>query len=140
MPTENTSLKNVTPAGDSNTTHEMVIGKSNTYQRPLLIVAGSLLALLVLIAVAGTSVDQHLQSSTHEITKGAEALSDYQADSANLALTKDIFGESNRGKKWNRMKKLIRSSCISYHWYLLSYNLYLLPSFIYISSRVSVFK
>ena len=92
MPTENTSLKNTTPAGDSNTTNEMVIGKINTYQRTFLIVAGSLLALLVLITVADTSGGQHLQSSTHEIAKGAMALADYQVDSANSALNSDIFG------------------------------------------------
>merc|ERR1719491_1257632 len=70
----------------------MIIGKSNTYQRTFLIVAGSLLALLVLIAVAGTSGGQHLKSSRHEIADSAVALADYQLDSANLALTKDIFG------------------------------------------------
>jgi len=53
MTTENTSLKITTPAGDSNTTNEMVIGKINTYHRTFLIVASSSLALLVLIAVAG---------------------------------------------------------------------------------------
>merc|ERR1712161_12872 len=87
-----TSLKNTTPTGDSNTINRMVIGKSNTYQRSYLIVASSLLALLVLIAVAGTSGGQHLQSSVPEIAKGAVALADYQVDSTNLALTKDIFG------------------------------------------------
>jgi len=92
MPTENTSLKNTTPVGDSNTTNEMVIGKINTYQRTFLIVAGSLLALLVLIAVAGPSGGQHLQSSADKIAEDAVALADYQVDSANLALTKDIFG------------------------------------------------
>mmetsp|Transcript_58518 Transcript_58518/g.67480 ORF Transcript_58518/g.67480 Transcript_58518/m.67480 type:complete len:125 (-) Transcript_58518:466-840(-) len=92
MPTENTSLKNTTPAGDSNTTNEMVMGKINNYQRTFLIVAGSLLALLVLIAVAGTSGGQHLQSSSDKIAEDAVALADYQVDSANLALTKDIFG------------------------------------------------
>jgi len=92
MPTENTSLKNTAPAGDSNTTNEMVMGKINNYQRTFLIVAGSLLALLVLVAVAGTNGDQHLQSSTHKIAEGGVALADYQVDSANLALTKDIFG------------------------------------------------
>jgi len=70
----------------------MIIGESNTYQRNFLIVAGSLLALLVLIAVAGTSGGQQLQSSEYEIAEGAVALTDYQVDSANLALTKDIFG------------------------------------------------
>jgi len=92
MPNENTSLKNVTQGGDSNTTHEMVIGKLNTYQRTFLIVAGSLLALLVLIAVVDTSGGQHLQSSTVEIFEGAVALADYEVDSVNLGLTKDIFG------------------------------------------------
>jgi len=91
MPTENTSLKNITPAGDSNSANEMVIGKVNTYQRSCLIVAGSLLALLVLIAVAGTSGGQHSQLSTYEITEGGVSLADYLVDSANLALTKDIF-------------------------------------------------
>merc|ERR1712194_893289 len=81
-----------TPAGDSTTTNEMVIGKSNTHQRTFLIVIGSLLALLALIAVASTSGGNHLQSSTHGIAEGAVALADYQVDSANLALTMDIFG------------------------------------------------
>jgi len=84
MPTENTSLKNTAPAGDSNTTNEMVMGKINNYQRTFLIVGGSLLALLVLIAVAGTSSIQHLQSSVYEITEGAVTLQDYQGDSANF--------------------------------------------------------
>jgi len=92
MSTENTTLKNVIPAGASNATNEMVVGKSNTNQRSLLIVAGSVLALLVWIAVAGTSGGQHLQSSAHEIAKDAVALEDYQVDSANLALATDIFG------------------------------------------------
>ena len=60
MSTENTSLKNTTPGGDSTTFNELVIGKINTYQRPLMIVAGSLLALLVLVALAGKSGGQHL--------------------------------------------------------------------------------
>merc|ERR1712194_276536 len=90
--TENTSLKITTPDGNSTTTSEMVIGKSNTYQRTFLIVTGSLLALLVLIVVAGTSGGQHLQSSTHEMPDGAVALEAYKVDSTNLALTKDIFG------------------------------------------------
>jgi len=91
MPTEKTSLTNITPAGDSNTTNEMVIGKIKTYQRSFLIVAGSLLALLVLIAVTGTSGGQLLQSSAQEIAEGAMAPADNEVDSANLALTKDIF-------------------------------------------------
>merc|ERR1712238_333885 len=72
--------------------NEMVIGKIKTYQQSFLIVAGSLLALLVLIAVTGTSGGQHLQSSANEIAEDAVALADYQADSAISALTKDIFG------------------------------------------------
>jgi len=91
MSTENTSLKNTIPAGDSKTTNEMVIGKINTYQRTFLIVAGSLLALLVLIAAAGTSGGQHLQSSVHEIAEDAMALADYQVDSTNLAHTNNII-------------------------------------------------
>jgi len=93
MPTEHTSLKITAPAGDSTTTNELVIGKSNTYQRIFLIVAGSLLASLVLISVVGTSGGHYLQSSTaHEISKGAVAFVDYQVDSTNVALTKNIFG------------------------------------------------
>jgi len=76
MANENTLLKNTTPVGDSNTTNEMVIGKTNTYHRTFLIVAGSLLALLVLIAGAGTSSGQYLQSSVNEIAEGDAALAD----------------------------------------------------------------
>merc|ERR1712238_383450 len=80
-------------AGDSNTTNEIVIGKINTYQRSFLIVAGSLLALLVLIANAGTSGGQHLTSSEAEIAQGgAGTLVEYQADTTDFALNKDIFG------------------------------------------------
>eukprot|EP00751_Fragilariopsis_kerguelensis_P006248 CAMPEP_0170780366 /NCGR_PEP_ID=MMETSP0733-20121128/13549_1 /TAXON_ID=186038 /ORGANISM="Fragilariopsis kerguelensis, Strain L26-C5" /LENGTH=130 /DNA_ID=CAMNT_0011124177 /DNA_START=70 /DNA_END=462 /DNA_ORIENTATION=- len=92
MPTEITSLMNTTPAGDRNTSTEVVIEKTNTYQRTFLIAAGSLLAFLVLIAVAGTSGGQHLQSSTHEDAVGALVLADFKVDSANLALTENIFG------------------------------------------------
>jgi len=92
MATENTSLKDTTPAGDSNTSTEMVIGKINTYQRTFLIVAGSILALLVVIAVAGASGDQHLQSTAYENVDGAVVHLDYQVDSASLALTKNVFG------------------------------------------------
>jgi len=102
MPTEKTSFQNTTPAGDSSTTNEMVIGKINTYQRTFLIVAGSLLTLLVLIAVADTRRGQHLQSSANEIADGAVALAEYQVDTANSALEMDIFGMSaNSGnEKW----------------------------------------
>jgi len=92
MPTENTSLKNATPAGDSNTTNEMVTGKMNTYQQTFLIFAGSLLTLLVWIAVTGKSGDQHSKSSAQEIATDAGALADYQVDTSNLVLSKDIFG------------------------------------------------
>ena len=114
-PSENTSLKTTTPAGDSNTTYEMVVGKSNTYQHTFLIVAGSLLALPVLIAGAGTIGGQYLQLLSHEIAKGAMALADYQVDSANLELTEDIFvladnSKNDEGEIWNGIKDLIWSS------------------------------
>merc|ERR1711865_448471 len=70
----------------------MVIEKGNTYQRSYLIVAASLLSLLVLIVVAGTSGGQHLQSSANEFAKDAVTVADYPADSAMSALTKDVFG------------------------------------------------
>ena len=68
MPTEQTHLKNVTPAGNSNSTDEtVVIGNGNTYQHPFFVVAGSLLVtFLVLIAVADKSSVQHLTSSAYE--------------------------------------------------------------------------
>merc|ERR1711865_976236 len=69
----------------------MVIEKGNTYQRSYLIVAASLLSLLVLIVVAGTSGGQHLQSSANEFAKDAVTVADYPADSAMSTLTKDIF-------------------------------------------------
>jgi len=92
MPTENTSLKNITPAGDCNSTAGTVVGKSNTYQRPFLIVANSLLVVLVLIAVAGKSGGQHLKSSAYEFAEGTSALTDYHVDSTNLATIDNIFG------------------------------------------------
>ena len=103
MPNESTSLKNTTQVGDSNTANEMVIGKINTYQRTFLIVTASLLALLLLIVITGTSSGQYLQSSGHEIAEGAVSLTDYQAGFANLALMEDIFGsgavsENDEGK------------------------------------------
>jgi len=93
MSNENTSLKIATPAADSKTTHEIVIGKNITFQRPLLIVASSLLALLVLVAIAGKSGGQNLLSSAYETDAGAGAgaLADYQVDTANYELAKDIF-------------------------------------------------
>mmetsp|Transcript_31280 Transcript_31280/g.35006 ORF Transcript_31280/g.35006 Transcript_31280/m.35006 type:complete len:141 (-) Transcript_31280:190-612(-) len=92
MSTENTSLKIATQDEDSNSAQKMSIDKRSIYQNPFFIIASSLLALLVLVAVAGTNGDQHLQSSTHKIAEGGVALADYQVDSTNLALTKDIFG------------------------------------------------
>jgi len=92
MPTENTSLKNTTPTGDSNTTNKMVIGKDSTYQRKFLILTGSLLALLVWIAVTNNNNGRHFNPSLHEIAEGADALADYQVDTVDLALAKDIFG------------------------------------------------
>mmetsp|Transcript_40521 Transcript_40521/g.45660 ORF Transcript_40521/g.45660 Transcript_40521/m.45660 type:complete len:158 (-) Transcript_40521:353-826(-) len=92
MPTEHTYLKNGSQAGDSNQTDEpVVIGKSNTYQRLILIVTGSFLALLVWIAVTSKNGGHYFKSSAQEIAKGAGALADYQVETANLALTKDIF-------------------------------------------------
>mmetsp|Transcript_5209 Transcript_5209/g.5786 ORF Transcript_5209/g.5786 Transcript_5209/m.5786 type:complete len:133 (+) Transcript_5209:84-482(+) len=92
MNAETYQNKKITRAEDSNSkTNGINMGKSNTYQRPLLIVASSLLVLLVLIAVAGKSADQHFKSSAQEIAKGAGALADFQLDSANLTLTQDIF-------------------------------------------------
>ena len=69
MNTETYQDKETTPTGDSNATNEMVIGKNNTYRRTFLIVAGSLLALLVLVAVEGKSGGQHLQPSAHVIAE-----------------------------------------------------------------------
>jgi len=69
--------KNITPAGDSNTSDDSVIVKGkNTYQSRFLIVAGSLLALLVVIAIAGPSGGQYLKSSIPDVmVEGTGALS-----------------------------------------------------------------
>mmetsp|Transcript_32015 Transcript_32015/g.35633 ORF Transcript_32015/g.35633 Transcript_32015/m.35633 type:complete len:137 (+) Transcript_32015:86-496(+) len=92
MNAETYQNKKITRAEDSNSkTNGINMGKSNTYQRPLLIVASSLLVLLVLIAVAGKSADQHFKSSAQEIIKGASALADNQVDTANSELNKAIF-------------------------------------------------
>jgi len=105
MPTENTSLKNITPAGDSNTTNEMVIGKSNTYQRTFLIVACSLLACNVLIVIAGKAAGYSIVY-TGGFVESAGAFAEYQVDIANTALSKDMFGvgavfETDESKKSN---------------------------------------
>ena len=76
MSNENTSLKNVTPVGDSNANYEMSVGKSITYQRTFLILAGSLLALFVLVVVGGESGGQHFKSSRWEIAKSVGAIAD----------------------------------------------------------------
>ena len=106
MLTEITHLKKVTPAGDSNTTDEKVIGKSNTYQRSFLIFAGSLLALNVLIVVAGKTAGYSIVY-TGGFAESAGALADYQVDTTNTALIKDSFGmgaasENVEGKTKNR--------------------------------------
>ena len=61
MSTENTSLKIVSQAVDSNISDDMVVGENSTYQRQFVIVAGSLLTLLVLLALADKSGGQHLK-------------------------------------------------------------------------------
>jgi len=100
MPTENTSLKITAPAGGSNPSVDIGILNCKSYQRPVLIAAGSLLTLAVWNTVPDMiSGGQHLQSSANEIAKDAVALADYQVDSANLALNKDIFGMSANSEK-----------------------------------------
>jgi len=64
MPTEITKLKNTTPAGDYDSTDELIIGKNNIYQLRFLVVAGSLLALLVLTVIAGNNGGRYLDSAT----------------------------------------------------------------------------
>ena len=92
LSTENTHLKNITPAAeDSNPSVE--IGHVTTYQRPLLIGAGSLIALLVWIAVSGKSGGHQLTPSAFEIVEDADTLANYQVDTAQSVLIKDIFGE-----------------------------------------------
>jgi len=113
MPTESTSLKNVSLAGDSTTTNEMAIGKSNTYQRTFLIVAGSLLTLLVWIAMAGKSAGHYFQSSEHEMADDAVALADYQVDSTNLALTNNIFGGAVSENKDGENQKKHKDTSVS---------------------------
>ena len=93
MNAETYQNKNITTAGDSKSkTDGIIMGNIITYQRPFFIVAGSLLALLVWIALVGKNDDQHFKLSEKEIAKRV----DYQVDNTNLALAKDIFGE---GKK-----------------------------------------
>mmetsp|Transcript_51836 Transcript_51836/g.52799 ORF Transcript_51836/g.52799 Transcript_51836/m.52799 type:complete len:113 (-) Transcript_51836:177-515(-) len=54
--------------------HTDIVKKSKTTRNQFLVVAGSLLALLVLIAAAGKSGGLHLKPSAHEIEEGADAL------------------------------------------------------------------
>mmetsp|Transcript_64075 Transcript_64075/g.71596 ORF Transcript_64075/g.71596 Transcript_64075/m.71596 type:complete len:121 (+) Transcript_64075:57-419(+) len=91
MFTENTHLKNVIPVGNSNTSDEMDIMKGNTYQRPLLIVAGFYLASLVLTAVACKTAGYSLVY-TGGFAESAGALANYQVDTTNVGLTKDVLG------------------------------------------------
>mmetsp|Transcript_1480 Transcript_1480/g.1640 ORF Transcript_1480/g.1640 Transcript_1480/m.1640 type:complete len:245 (-) Transcript_1480:279-1013(-) len=89
--TEATHLKNITPSiGDSDTSDEMVIVKgNNAYQHPFLIVAGSLLAFLVCIVVAGPSSGQYLKSSTPaDMAQGTGSLSKNEMHS-----NEDAFGD-----------------------------------------------
>ena len=112
--------KKVTTAVDSNSkTDGMNIGNSNTYQSHFLIAAGSVLTLLVLIALAGKGGVQQLSSIAYEMDDGTGALADYQVVTTNLARTEDIFGmhavsenEDSNGKICNRIKKLVWSSFI----------------------------
>jgi len=95
MNAETYQNKKITTAGDYNSkTDGMIIGKSNAYQRPFFIVAGSFLA-CVLVVLVGKYDDQHFNSPIKEIAEGASALVDYQVDNTNLALAKDIFGMNN---------------------------------------------
>mmetsp|Transcript_59567 Transcript_59567/g.66651 ORF Transcript_59567/g.66651 Transcript_59567/m.66651 type:complete len:167 (-) Transcript_59567:112-612(-) len=66
MPTENTSLKIATQDEDSNSAQKMSIDKRSIYQNPFFIIASSLLALLVLVAVTSQSGDQYLTPAEYE--------------------------------------------------------------------------
>jgi len=104
--TENTHLKNATPAAeDSNPSVVMGMVQGTTYQRPLLIGAGSLLTLLVWIAVAGKSGGHQLTPSAYEIAEGADTLANYQVNTVQSVLIKDIFGvdavsKNEEGRKY----------------------------------------
>ena len=84
--------------------------KNNTNPNCFLIIASSLLASLVLIAVVPKSVGQFL-SLSYEMDN---ALADYQADTSNLACFKDILGkngtsEYEKSKLWYYIKKSIQN-------------------------------
>ena len=112
--TETTHFKNISPAaGDSNPSGEIGIMEGNTYQRPVLIVAGSLLTLLVWIAMAGKSSDHQLTPSVYEIAEGADTVKNYQGNTAQSVFIKDIFGvdavsKNEEGKIGIRIKKIER--------------------------------
>eukprot|EP00751_Fragilariopsis_kerguelensis_P014387 CAMPEP_0170776720 /NCGR_PEP_ID=MMETSP0733-20121128/11339_1 /TAXON_ID=186038 /ORGANISM="Fragilariopsis kerguelensis, Strain L26-C5" /LENGTH=178 /DNA_ID=CAMNT_0011119757 /DNA_START=89 /DNA_END=626 /DNA_ORIENTATION=+ len=92
MTTESYQNTKSADTGDSTSKNdEVVIDNGNVNKRTFLITAGSLLALLLLV-VAGQNVGQDLSPAATEITRGASALSDYQVDTANSALTYNIFG------------------------------------------------
>eukprot|EP00751_Fragilariopsis_kerguelensis_P013287 CAMPEP_0170777208 /NCGR_PEP_ID=MMETSP0733-20121128/11642_1 /TAXON_ID=186038 /ORGANISM="Fragilariopsis kerguelensis, Strain L26-C5" /LENGTH=121 /DNA_ID=CAMNT_0011120363 /DNA_START=56 /DNA_END=421 /DNA_ORIENTATION=+ len=97
MFTENTHLKNVTPVGNSNTSDDMDMGKGNTYQHPLLIVAGISLATIVFTAVACKTAGYSLVY-TGGFAESAGGLTSNQVDTANLALTKDVFGLGDKSE------------------------------------------
>jgi len=89
MSTEKTHLKNDTQAGDSNPIDEMAIEKNNIYRHTFFIVASSLLALLVLVVVAGNRGDQDLASFAHKMEIGAGAI---DGKTSNSDLMLDIVG------------------------------------------------
>ena len=98
----------------------MFIDQTNTYQRPFLIIIGSLLALLVWVAVAGKNRDQHFKSSAQKIAEGAGVFVDYQVDTAISALAKDIFGlgtvsQNDKVTICKRIKKLLLSNFILFY-------------------------
>jgi len=92
MTTESYQNTKSADTGDTKSKNdEVVIDNGNANKRSFLIIAGSLLALLVLV-VAGQNVGQDLSSSANDIAQGASALADYQVVTANSLLSNDIFG------------------------------------------------
>jgi len=113
--TENTHLKNITTAGDLKpSSFKISIVQGNNYQRPGLIVAGSLLTLLLWIAVASKSSGDHqVKLSAYEMANGAGALTDYQGETTNSVLVKDIFGMGPISKNEDASTCCRRGSCNS---------------------------
>jgi len=99
MPTENTSLKNITPTGDFNSTDKLNIGKSSIYRHPFFIVAASLLAWLVLVAVAGKGGVHYSPSSAYGSDAGTLEVANYVATIDKSALMMDIFGTNANSEK-----------------------------------------